>query len=62
PAYDRGCYACFGPAETANTASVATLWGAMGVAAPDLVRAFRTFNAAAEPFRRESELHERTAR
>ena len=62
PAYDRGCYACFGPAETANTASVATLWGAMGVAAPDLVRAFRTFNAAAEPFRHESELHERTPR
>ena len=24
PAYDRGCYGCFGPMETPNTASLAT--------------------------------------
>lgn len=62
PGFDRGCYGCFGPAEIANTASLAALWAAMGVTAPELVRAYRTFNAAAEPFRRESELHERAPR
>ena len=30
----------------------------LGVTDPELVRAYRTFNAAAEPFRRESEAHE----
>ena len=30
-----------------------------GVGDDELLRAFRTYNAAAEPFRRESETHER---
>jgi coenzyme F420-reducing hydrogenase gamma subunit len=59
PAYDRGCYGCFGPKETPNTASLSAWWhGHLGVPQADLVRAFRSFNAAAEPFRRESETHE----
>jgi coenzyme F420-reducing hydrogenase gamma subunit len=58
PSYDRGCYGCFGPAETANTASLAGWLGAHGMQRPDLVRLFRNFNAAAEPFRRESERQE----
>jgi coenzyme F420-reducing hydrogenase gamma subunit len=61
PAYDRGCYGCFGPKETPNTASLSAWWyGHLGVPQADLVRAFRSFNAAAEPFRRESETHEHT--
>jgi sulfhydrogenase subunit delta len=61
PAYDRGCYGCFGPKETPNTASLSAWWhGHLGVPQADLVRAFRSFNAAAEPFRRESEAHEHT--
>jgi len=59
PSYHRGCFACFGPAETANTAALARHLAATGVAADDLLRAFRTYHAAAEPFRRESENHER---
>ena len=58
PAYDRGCYGCFGPMETPNTASLAAGWVRLGASEPDLVRAFRGFNAYAEAFRRESEAHE----
>jgi sulfhydrogenase subunit delta len=55
PACDRGCYGCFGPADTTNTRSLASRFGATGTARPDVVRAFRTFNAWSEPFREESE-------
>ena len=62
PSYDRGCYGCFGPQETPNTASLSLWWRRLGVTTPDLVRAYRTFNAAAEPFQRESEAQERRGR
>ncbi len=58
PAYHRGCYGCFGPAETANTPSLSLWWRRLGVDEAGLVRAFRGFNAYAEAFRRESESHE----
>jgi coenzyme F420-reducing hydrogenase gamma subunit len=58
PAYQRGCYGCFGPKETPNTASLAAWWQHLGVSEENLVRAFRGFNAFAEPFRKESEAHE----
>jgi sulfhydrogenase subunit delta len=59
PAYHRGCYGCFGPKETPNTASLGRGWKALGATEPELVRIFRNFNACAEPFRKESEAHER---
>jgi sulfhydrogenase subunit delta len=58
PAYTRGCYGCFGPKEKANTSALSASWSGLGVSEQDLVRAFRTFNAYAEPFRKESEAHE----
>ena len=58
PAYDRGCYGCYGPAESPNTASLSRAWTALGADERELVRAFRGFNAFAEPFRRESERHD----
>lgn len=58
PSFARGCYACFGPMESPNTASLATLWSGLGVSPADIGRAFRSFNACAEAFRKESELHE----
>lgn len=58
PSYARGCYGCFGPMETPNTAALSAAWKKLGVDAGGIVRAFRTFNAGAEPFRRESEIHE----
>jgi len=59
PAYNRGCYGCYGPKETPNTTSLAEWFnGSLGVSEPDLVRSFRGFNAYADAFRRESEAHE----
>jgi coenzyme F420-reducing hydrogenase gamma subunit len=58
PAYDRGCYGCFGPQDTPNTGSLAARLSALGMAEDDVVRVFRTVNAGAEPFRRESRRHE----
>lgn len=58
PAYSRGCYGCFGPKETPNTESLSQWWGRLGVSNQDLVRAYRSFNAGAEAFRKESESHE----
>jgi coenzyme F420-reducing hydrogenase gamma subunit len=59
PAYDRGCYGCYGPMETPDTQSLSEWWKRLGVPEDQLVRAFRGFNAWSEPFRRESEAHER---
>ncbi|MGE0681960.1 MAG: oxidoreductase [Candidatus Binatia bacterium] len=59
PAYQRGCYGCFGPVETPNTEALGAWLRQLGVVDQDLVRAFRGFNAYAEPFRRESERHEK---
>jgi len=58
PAYDRGCYGCFGPKELANTPSVARWWGErLGVEPARVGQAFHTFNAWAQPFRDEGERH-----
>ncbi|HET9018537.1 MAG TPA: oxidoreductase [Acetobacteraceae bacterium] len=57
PSYGRGCYGCYGPAEQANTGSLAAAWQALGADRRSIHRSFRSFNAAAEPFRRESEAH-----
>jgi len=57
PAYGRGCYGCFGPAESPNTAAIAREFCSLGMAERDIARVFRTFNATAEAFRNESEAH-----
>ena len=59
PSYDRGCFGCFGPKEMPNTSSLSEQWAQMGVDDPAILRAFRSFNAYAEPFRKESEAHEK---
>lgn len=60
PAYNRGCYGCFGPMETPNTKSLSKLWiKELGVRPEEVVRAFRGFNAYAKAFREESELHDK---
>ncbi len=57
PSFRRGCYGCFGPMETPNTAALAREWRLLGASPQEIARSFRTFNAAAEPFRKESEAH-----
>lgn len=59
PAYDRGCYGCFGPAESPNIDSLASWWKGLGATDSDLVRALRTFNAYAPEFREASDAYER---
>ena len=58
PSYSRGCYGCFGPAETVNSPSLSSRFKDLGVREQDLVRSFRTFNANAPEFRKASEAHE----
>ncbi|MBP1605174.1 MAG: ubiquinone oxidoreductase 20 kDa subunit [Acidobacteria bacterium] len=58
PGFTRGCYGCFGPKPMPNTSALANYWSAGGMKRLDVVRAFRGFNASAEAFRRESELHD----
>jgi coenzyme F420-reducing hydrogenase gamma subunit len=58
PTYHRGCYGCYGPQETPNTASLSVWWKQLGVTDPEMVRTFRGFNAYAEPFRQESEAYD----
>jgi sulfhydrogenase subunit delta len=58
PSYNRGCYACFGPKETANPASLMHWWQAqLGVPTLDAERALRTFNAYAPAFREATVAH-----
>lgn len=57
PAYDRGCYGCFGPSESPNVRALAEWWKDLGVADDDLVRALRTFNAYAPEFREASDAY-----
>jgi coenzyme F420-reducing hydrogenase gamma subunit len=59
PSYNRGCYGCFGPKETPNTSSLGVVWERLDVKDEDIMRAFRGFNAYAEPFRKASEAYEK---
>lgn len=58
PAYRRGCYGCYGPMETPNTSALAKQWAALGASRRDISHVFRSFNAAAEAFRKESLAHD----
>jgi len=55
PAYGRGCYGCFGPAESANVPALAAYWReALGADEVTVQRALHTFNAAAPGFQLEA--------
>jgi coenzyme F420-reducing hydrogenase gamma subunit len=56
PAYGRGCYGCFGPRESANTASLAN-WFADDRSASDVSRLFAGFTAWSPPFRAAIDAH-----
>lgn len=58
PAYNRGCYGCYGPMETPNTASLSRRLQQLGLDPDALRRVYRTFNANATPFRQASEPHD----
>jgi sulfhydrogenase subunit delta len=58
PSCTRGCYGCFGPKESPNTASLVERLGELGMTRHDLALAFRSFNADAEAFRTEGDKHD----
>jgi coenzyme F420-reducing hydrogenase gamma subunit len=59
PLYHRGCYGCFGPSESTNTASLSKNYIENGEKKIDIMLAFRSFNCYAEQFRKESEANEK---
>jgi coenzyme F420-reducing hydrogenase gamma subunit len=54
PSYARGCYGCFGPADTTNTRSLTGMLVDLGMPRRDVLRVYRTFNASAPAFAGES--------
>lgn len=50
PAFDRGCYGCFGPVAMPGTASLTSQLRHLGMTSTDVTRVFSTFNAAAPAF------------
>ncbi len=58
PAVNRGCYGCFGPANTTNTGSLSKRLADLGLSERGVSRMFRTFNSAATEFAKESLEHD----
>ncbi|NIA25377.1 MAG: oxidoreductase [Gammaproteobacteria bacterium] len=59
PAFNRGCYGCFGPSESPNIESLREAWHAIGADDTQLVRALRTFNAYSREFKEASDAYAR---
>jgi sulfhydrogenase subunit delta len=59
PSYNRGCFGCFGPMESPNTASLTTQLRGAGETDEQIARAYKGFNAWAWQFRKASEECER---
>jgi sulfhydrogenase subunit delta len=59
PRFGRGCYGCYGPAESANTAALTAELRRLGQSDEEIARLFRGFNAWAWQFRQASEEAER---
>lgn len=58
PAYNRGCYGCFGPMEAPNANALGERFVSLGVSPQEVVHLFRNFNAYADAFRLASEKFE----
>ena len=58
PSYNRGCYGCYGPKENPNAAALSERLDQLGMSQSERLRFYRTFNAWANPFCKESERHE----
>ena len=58
PAYNRGCYGCFGPIEAPNVESAAAWWKRLGMSDHEVLLTLRTFNANAPEMREASEAYD----
>jgi coenzyme F420-reducing hydrogenase gamma subunit len=61
PAYNRGCYGCFGPLQAANADSLSAQLLKDGMRRGDLVRLLRGFTGFAEVFRSASDKWDKAA-
>jgi len=59
PSFSRACYGCFGPMEAPNMAALGERFAELGVDVEGWLRALRTYNAYAGPFRMEAASVER---
>jgi coenzyme F420-reducing hydrogenase gamma subunit len=60
PSYHRGCYGCYGPKETANPLALTRWWEKeLNTDPQSIKRALRTFNCAAEAFRKASDYYDK---
>ena len=55
PSYGRGCYGCYGPMETPNAPGLSRQMKALGMPEGQVQQVYRSFNANAPAFRKESE-------
>jgi coenzyme F420-reducing hydrogenase gamma subunit len=55
PAYNRGCYGCFGPSDQPNCESLSSRYIQRGISPVELVPLLRNFNADARAFRDEGD-------
>ena len=55
PAYARGCYGCFGPAEDPNTASASRRFKELGKSREEVAQMYSGFNVWAPAFRKARE-------
>jgi coenzyme F420-reducing hydrogenase gamma subunit len=51
PSFGRDCYACYGPAENANTTALSRRLEGLGLMPEEAIRRFRFINCAAPAFR-----------
>jgi coenzyme F420-reducing hydrogenase gamma subunit len=61
PAYNRGCFGCYGPMESPNLPALTGWWESLGVDDRTMVNALRSFNAYAQSFREASDVYAQQA-
>jgi sulfhydrogenase subunit delta len=59
PAFARGCFGCFGPLRDPATDAMGAVLKRHGWGDAQIAHAYRTYNAAADAFRKAGDVHER---
>jgi sulfhydrogenase subunit delta len=59
PSFNRGCYGCFGPMDSTNTKALTKQFKELDYSSFEIMSMYRTYNAYAEQFRKESEANEK---
>jgi coenzyme F420-reducing hydrogenase gamma subunit len=62
PAYNRGCYGCYGPMEAPNAQALGQRFLDLGASSEEIVRMLRSFNGYSDAFRVVSEKFEELIR